>query len=295
VLFRSVLVIQWDGYVVNPAAWTDAFLQYDYIGAPWGFHNDAHRVGNGGFSLRSSRLLRALSDPDISETDPEDEMICRRYRPLLEERYGIRFAPEALAARFSFETTYFEDQPFGFHGLFNMWMVIPPEEFDGFLRSLTPDIMRSHQLLRLAINYRDLGRSREAVEILRRRLEFLPGDPESSGLLAALTRTETAPTRPASRNAPCPCGSGKRYKECCGSLSGAATPQPPADAEAMLQEAVRQHQGGNLFAAEALYDRVLSLDGTNPMALHYLGVVRMQQRRLSAFQPSRLLIRLAPC
>jgi hypothetical protein len=30
-----VLVIQWDGYVVNADLWDDDFLRYDYIGAPW--------------------------------------------------------------------------------------------------------------------------------------------------------------------------------------------------------------------------------------------------------------------
>ena len=29
------LLIQWDGHAVNAAAWTDEFLAYDYIGAPW--------------------------------------------------------------------------------------------------------------------------------------------------------------------------------------------------------------------------------------------------------------------
>ena len=47
------LVIQWDGYVVDSSKWTDEFLKYDYIGAPW----SNGLVGNGGFSLRSKRLL----------------------------------------------------------------------------------------------------------------------------------------------------------------------------------------------------------------------------------------------
>jgi len=61
--FRTshLLVIQWDGYVINGKAWQEAFLEYDYIGAPWGFHTDQHRVGNGGFSLRSRRLFDAAS------------------------------------------------------------------------------------------------------------------------------------------------------------------------------------------------------------------------------------------
>ncbi len=34
---EHVLLIQWDGYVVHPDAWSDDFLHYDYIGARWGF------------------------------------------------------------------------------------------------------------------------------------------------------------------------------------------------------------------------------------------------------------------
>src|SRR6187549_1393747 len=45
------LVVQWDGYVVNPDAWTDAFLDFDYCGAPWPWGDENRRVGNGGFSL----------------------------------------------------------------------------------------------------------------------------------------------------------------------------------------------------------------------------------------------------
>ena len=50
--------IQWDSWIVDPSCWTDEFLAYDYVGAPWGWHGDAHEVGNGGFSLRSRRLIR---------------------------------------------------------------------------------------------------------------------------------------------------------------------------------------------------------------------------------------------
>src|SRR5258708_10081441 len=77
-----VLLIQWDGYVVNPGAWRDEFLACDYIGAQWFWHHDAMRVGNGGFSLRSRKLLTALQDPRITLDGNEDETICRTFRPL---------------------------------------------------------------------------------------------------------------------------------------------------------------------------------------------------------------------
>src|SRR5687768_5817660 len=49
-----VLLIQYDGFVLNPDAWQEAFLVYDYIGAPW-LEEEGYIVGNGGFSLRSKR------------------------------------------------------------------------------------------------------------------------------------------------------------------------------------------------------------------------------------------------
>lgn len=278
-----VLLVQWDGYIVNPKAWTDEFLEYDYIGAPWGWHKDAHRVGNGGFSLRSRRLLDALADPEIMASDPEDEAICRRYRPLLEERYGIRFAPEDLAKRFSFETTYPEEMPFGFHGLYNMWLFISEDEFDNFLTQLSPEILRSRQLLQLGRNYKDLGRLREAAEIFRRRLQVVPDDTEARALLTDLGQPKQPAPGAARRNEPCPCGSGKRFKECCGRASDTAAVSSQASkpgVQEMLQVAIQSHQAGRISQAEALYEQMLRLEPENPFALHYLGVIRMQQGEL---------------
>jgi hypothetical protein len=178
-----VLLVQWDGYIVNPSAWAEEFLQYDYIGAPWGFHKDSYRVGNGGFSLRSKRLLEALRDPEITETDPEDVAICRKYRPLLEQRYGIRFAPEAVAERFSFESTMPRNVPFGFHALHNMWVCLKHEELHDFLMLLTPDIIQSRQCLLLAKNFLERGRRAEATVVLQRRLQILTTDATALALL----------------------------------------------------------------------------------------------------------------
>lgn len=98
-----VLVVQYDGFILNPDAWTDEFLEYDYVGAPW-WYEDEWNVWNGGFSLRSKRLQQILTtDPNITETHPEDHHICRTYGKYLSEKYGIRFAPEELAKRFSIE------------------------------------------------------------------------------------------------------------------------------------------------------------------------------------------------
>lgn len=110
-----VLIVQYDGYVINAGAWTERFQEYDYVGARWA-SRERYSVGNGGFSLRSRRLLLALQDERISDEHPEDVTICVRHRDFLEENHGIRFAPEAVADRFSFEEVP-GPGTFGFHGL----------------------------------------------------------------------------------------------------------------------------------------------------------------------------------
>ena len=118
------LYVQWDGIAYRPELWTDDYLQYDYIGAPWPWGADNRKVGNGGFSLRSKRLLDiCASDPLISLTEQEpiaeDNIIAVHNRAYLEEQYSIRFAPLAVAEQFSFELGHMRNS-FGFHGLWNV-------------------------------------------------------------------------------------------------------------------------------------------------------------------------------
>jgi hypothetical protein len=98
------LIIQWDGFVVDASCWEEGFLEFDYIGAPWPQFDDGHDVGNGGFSLRSRKLLRACRDPSFRLGHPEDMAICRTNRSLLERAHGIRFADHETASRFALET-----------------------------------------------------------------------------------------------------------------------------------------------------------------------------------------------
>jgi hypothetical protein len=115
-----VLIVQWDGWVINPNAWQDAFLDYDYIGAVWPWHPEGLRVGNGGFSLRSKKLLELTADPKFVYKDRnEDDLICHVNRDFLVSN-GIKFAPEELARYFSFEREITNLIPFGFHGDFHM-------------------------------------------------------------------------------------------------------------------------------------------------------------------------------
>jgi hypothetical protein len=130
------LIVQWDGFVIHPERWDPAFLEFDYIGAPWPQFEDGRDVGNGGFSLRSRRLLQACKDPRFILEGPEDVAICRLNRSLLEEQHDIRFADRAIAERFSYERRTPEGPTFGFHGVFNLIDAIGVHCFWDLYRSL---------------------------------------------------------------------------------------------------------------------------------------------------------------
>jgi hypothetical protein len=131
-----VLIIQWDSFILQPKLWTNDFLQYDYIGAVWPHHPDTP-VGNGGFSLRSVKLLEALESPAISRRHPEDFCICVDNKVTLESQFGIRFASEQVAEQFAVERTSWHPV-FGFHGFFNFGKALSPDELSTFL-DLLPD------------------------------------------------------------------------------------------------------------------------------------------------------------
>jgi hypothetical protein len=130
-----VLIIQNDGFVINPEQWDDNFFDYDYIGAPFPIpkpddnisYRDPFgkliRVGNGGFSLRSKKILELPSKLNL-EWKPyfgyynEDGFIAVHNRHILEEN-TCKFAPPHVAANFSIENETNETigvKSFGFHG-----------------------------------------------------------------------------------------------------------------------------------------------------------------------------------
>jgi hypothetical protein len=147
------IAVQPDGFAINPDAWDDDFLNYDYVGAPWpwmwggGPPWRGPIVGNGGFSLRSRRLYEALRTIDIKykldewalddrlnmreyygngpsgeKLLPEDILISLWYRDELEQKFGVKFCPPELASKFSVETVCpftqkWLGRSFGFHGI----------------------------------------------------------------------------------------------------------------------------------------------------------------------------------
>lgn len=136
-----ILTIQWDGFIVNSSLWSDEFLKYDYIGAPWG-HRPV-KVGNGGFSLRSKKLLDAAQTIVSSSYHPEDRIICETYKDYLEENFGINFAPENVASKFAFEDVYVVHETFGFHALYNIAYVLKDEDLLEYISLLPNSILKS--------------------------------------------------------------------------------------------------------------------------------------------------------
>lgn len=125
------MLIHADGYVRNPEAWQDSFLDYDFIGAPWPLPHDEYsyrdedgeivRVGNS-VSIRSKKILSLPSSlsipwrPYYGNTN-EDGFLCCHNKRLLEEN-GIRFAPLEVARYFSKEHEIPENkgiETFAFH------------------------------------------------------------------------------------------------------------------------------------------------------------------------------------
>lgn len=128
-----MLLVHYDGFVINPQNFRKEFLDYDYIGSPWPLPSPSHksyfdeegnivRVGNS-VSIRSKRLLeypaehklqwRRTPDGDFNE----DIFLCAMNKCQM-ERDGFKFAPIEVARYFGREHTIEETKgidPFVFH------------------------------------------------------------------------------------------------------------------------------------------------------------------------------------
>jgi Tfp pilus assembly protein PilF len=78
------------------------------------------------------------------------------------------------------------------------------------------------------------------------------------------------------RNEPCPCGSGRRYKDCHGKL-GAGEP----GADALVRRALSAHREGRIDEAARAYADILSREPANAIATHYLGLIDWQRGDLA--------------
>ena len=124
--------VQLDGFIVNEDLWTDEFLAYDYIGAPWSRANLEWsysnfltpppgwtyemgplmdwNVGNSGFCLRSRKFIE-----EIAKLPKEDVVMVSNdaatsitHRGRLES-VGIKYADAQTACEFSVEAKHVEN------------------------------------------------------------------------------------------------------------------------------------------------------------------------------------------
>lgn len=180
-----VLVTQWDGFVVDPAAWSPDFLDFDYLGAVWPDQPAGRSVGNGGFSLRSRRPLDAGMDPRIADAHPEDQVLCRTWRGPLERDYGVRYAPPALARRFAFENEEPGAPTFGFHGPPNLPRFVDEPALRAMLDELPDDFFRGRDARRLARAMLARRMPHAAAALLQHRRAAGRSDPHTRLLEAA--------------------------------------------------------------------------------------------------------------
>ncbi len=81
------------------------------------------------------------------------------------------------------------------------------------------------------------------------------------------------------RNDPCPCGSGRKYKQCClNGKQGALKPEEPPTAK-LLEAGLEHHRAGRLAEASVLYTQVLAIQPKHADALNLQGVVATQAGR----------------
>lgn len=171
------LYVQWDGIANRKDLWQDEFLNYDYIGAPWPWEPEGRNVGNGGFSLRSSRLLELCQDTHIQLTAErnyiaEDANVSIDYRPWLEQR-GIKYAPTQLAEQFSFELGKMRDS-FGFHGIWNVFAYMGDADIEYYIQRIdwaNWNVYKWHHVLRVLV---DKGREDLYTYALERLIEHSP-------------------------------------------------------------------------------------------------------------------------
>ena len=187
------LLTRWDGFITQPQAWNDEFLVYDYVGAVWPDEPEETAVGDGGFSLRSRRFLAAGMDVRITQTHPEDEVLCRRQRHFVEQAHGVIFAPPALARRFAVGEPGVSGAlgltaaSLGFRGAHHLPDVLPEAELNRWFDELPATFFAGPEATRLLRALLAGRMPAAAAKLLARRKTAGGGDAELP-LLSAATR-----------------------------------------------------------------------------------------------------------
>lgn len=158
---------QWDAMAHRDDGWRDYFLLNDYIGAVWPWRPSPDNMGNGGFSLRSRKLLDELQAPHMQMNVfgehgvQEDNYISLVWRKELESK-GIVYAPSPVADQFSIELSPTGDKAMAHHGLWNIVQFMPRDVVEYFILNVPKNTWNElhrahHTLVCLAgIGYLDL-------------------------------------------------------------------------------------------------------------------------------------------
>ena len=166
-----ILFVQWDAMAYNKSMWTNEFLKYDYIGAPWPWASPGTNIGNGGFSLRSRKLLEALQDHRIKmdANDPnavnEDQVIGHAYRQYLEDQYNICYPDASLASQFSYELGNYNPS-FGFHGPWNVIKLADMDTVNFYLDHMSYAGWNIHKWHHMLLALTDRGCFNSIVDVM---------------------------------------------------------------------------------------------------------------------------------
>ncbi len=116
---KFALIVQHDGLIYKPEKWTDNFLNYDYIGAPWpNSPKNNNQVGNGGFCLRSQSFMQKASEiiGNAYCDHAEDVYLCCTIYDEM-KKSNFKYANIDTACEFSTELSWHKtnNKSFGFH------------------------------------------------------------------------------------------------------------------------------------------------------------------------------------
>ena len=101
---------------------------------------------------------------------------------MLEQRYGVRFAPVPLAMRFSYEGYLPTSPTFGVHGLHALWRHFSEAEVQRLVETLHPRSLTGVSFINLIVNLIDNARYGMAQRLLRLALDRLAGADVEAGL-----------------------------------------------------------------------------------------------------------------
>lgn len=122
---EHALIVQRDGWILNPESFDPAWLELDYIGP---IFMQMDRCGSGGFSLRSKKIMQEISKrvPAWNGTQKHADGI-QKTLPFYEDgilsltpfSYNFKIASMEQAAQFAQggnrNPKYFREKPFGWH------------------------------------------------------------------------------------------------------------------------------------------------------------------------------------